>query len=69
MSTKLSTQTRVQVTVEISGSSYGEDWLIKDMVEQSSREALINLTNKLHRDDVKIIGVPKVICSSYHLGD
>ena len=65
MSHKISSHTRVQVTVEIYGSSYGKEWTLDKLVEQSGREAVIGIKNMLYKNDCKIIGEPKVICISH----
>lgn len=57
----INSHTRVQVTVEIDGSSYGEDWTLSKLAEQSGREAVIALSNKLNSLGVRIIGEPKVL--------
>lgn len=62
---KLSTFSRIQVTVEIDGSSYGEDWTISDINKQANEEALSYLKNVLRDDQIKIIGTPKVLISTF----
>lgn len=57
----MSSYTRIQVTVEISGSSYGPDWTLGAIQKQASREAVQELANKLKDTNLKIIGEPKVL--------
>jgi O6-methylguanine-DNA--protein-cysteine methyltransferase len=54
-------KSRIQITVEISGSSYGHTWSMKDITEQSGKEAVAFLRNKLADNQVAIIGDPKVL--------
>jgi len=58
---KLTSYSRVQVTVEISGSSYGEDWNLGALIKQSGSEAVTFLQERLRDHGVKIIGEPKVL--------
>ena len=58
---KISSYTRIQVTVEVDGSAYGEDWNLGALVKQSGDEAINGLRNKLRDMRVKIIGDPKVL--------
>lgn len=57
----VTSHTRVQVTVEIDGSSYGEEWKLSDLIRQSSTEAVQYLRNHLASHAIKIIGEPKVL--------
>ena len=58
---KLTSYSRVQVTVEITGSSYGEDWNLGALTKQSGSEAMTFLEQRLRDHNVKIIGEPKVL--------
>lgn len=58
---KISSNTRVQVTVEISGSSYSSDWTIEALIKQSGDEAVKHLKNVLKDHRVTIVGEPKVL--------
>lgn len=59
-------RTRVHVTIEFDGSGpYGGDWNLADLVDQSRRESIQNLKQKLARENVTIIGEPEVICIAY----
>jgi hypothetical protein len=58
----VTSHSRIQVTVEIDGSSYGHDWKLSDLVKQSSEEAITHLCNKLKDTNLRIIGTPKVLC-------
>lgn len=62
-------KSRVQVTVEISGSCYGDEWRMKDITEQSGKEAVQFLRNKLSDKQVSIIGEPKVLVVTTMMND
>lgn len=61
----LSTFSRIQVTVEIDGSSYGEDWTISAINKQASEEAISYLKNACSSHLIKIIGTPKVLINTF----
>ena len=61
MTNKVTSYSRIQLTVEIDGSSYGEDWKLSDLVRQSNTEAVQYIRNHLASHNVKIIGEPKVL--------
>lgn len=62
---KLSTFSRIQVTVEIDGSSYGEDWTISAINKHASEEAISYLKNACSNHMIKIIGIPKVLLNTF----
>lgn len=65
MSKRIGSHTRVQVTVEISGSSYGEDWKLSELIKQSGEEAVMALGQILQEKQVRVIGQPKVLCITH----
>jgi hypothetical protein len=54
------TETRIQVTVEISGSCYGGEWTLNELTKQSGNEAISRLRAVLADNKVQIIGTPVV---------
>ena len=54
---------RVQITVEVETSSWGEDCCIKQLYEQAAESGLANVTEVFAKAGkrVRIIGMPKVI--------
>lgn len=65
MTNKIISRTRVQVLIEVEGSSYGEEWRLSDLIKQSSQEAILLMHNKLDKNGLTIIGQPKVISTSH----
>ena len=57
----MSSYTRIQVTVEVGGSSYGPEWTLAAIQKQARTEALQGLEDKLRNTGLKIIGEPKVL--------
>lgn len=61
MSQTVTSHSRIQVTIEVDGSSYGADWKLSDLVKQSEEEAINHVCNKLQGCNLRIIGKPKVL--------
>ena len=60
---KMNTTTRV---IEVDGSGpYGGDWKVGDLVKQSNIETQAKIREILGSYNVKIIGEPEVIMTSY----
>lgn len=56
----LNTVSRVQLTIDILGSSYGTGWKVEDIFEQAGREAKSYIRNVCKAKDIAIIGEPIV---------
>ena len=58
------THTRIQLTVEIVGSTYGPDWKIADIIKQAEEESVPDLINRLRSNertaDIRVVGTPVV---------
>lgn len=59
----MSTYTRIQLTVEVEGSSYGPEWTIGAIQKQAREEAVQGLVNLIQREKlrIKVIGNPVVL--------
>lgn len=66
MTTNVRSASRVTLTIEVPGSTYGQDWTIKDIVAQAKREVPGHVVEKLRSSfpGVKLIGEPvvSVVC-------
>lgn len=61
---KVNTTTRVQITIEVDGYCYGEDWSLRDLTDQTGKETVNGIKNQLQSRNIRIIGEPKVIAIS-----
>lgn len=59
----MSTYTRIQITVEVEGSSYSPDWTIGAIQKQAREEAVQGLINLIYQKElrIKVIGNPVVL--------
>jgi len=58
----MSSYTRIQLIVEIEGSTYGPDWKLSDIQKQARDESIYALRNQFKEGArIKIIGEPKVL--------
>ena len=58
----MSTHTRIQVTIDWPGSSYGPEWTIGAIEKQAKEEALQGVANLLqqHKPSAVVVGRPVV---------
>ena len=58
---KTITKTRIQMTIEVDGSHYGEDASIKFICQQAGSEAVSAINGILREKGVAVISKPKVL--------